>query len=454
MGVNGWSLEVVRGREVGRVFAITASEAILGNALGGASGIDLATQEGDTPRRMAARQAVVEPHGQGIGLRDLDSPGGTFVNRQRILPGQSRLLLDGDLIQLGGVQLRVVKREATSANVISYRLANGTVCRSWDDFVRVASQRWADVREELESGRLGTWLASIGRTDLAPTSPTSISPDDRLDEWLGRLPTSRPVRPELDVHPARLAIGVTPGGGTTSRTVRVANVGDRLLRIDARIDPIDSTWVSLDDPAPGSPRTVIDGIDLRLNFAIPEHLPRPLIATLVISGNGGSKRVELVLESKGIADAVVVPIGGSHDWFGRVPIGTRFLSLGFAGLLVRLVMGLTNGMFRAEGFSAATGETPGLLGTVVVFAVAAGLAGGWLAARRGGSGQAVFGLISGGIAGGAFAGLAVAASRSIEPFLGRLAGSPIAVGLLWAAIGAGLAGVSMVVAPRKTTEAS
>ena len=53
-------------------------------------GIDLGPQEGVSPRRMAARQAILESNGQAITLRDLDSPGGTFVNRQRLLPGQSR----------------------------------------------------------------------------------------------------------------------------------------------------------------------------------------------------------------------------------------------------------------------------------------------------------------------------------------------------------------------------
>ena len=57
---------------------------------------------------MAARQAQLDLSAQGLTIRDLESPGGTFVNRQRLLPGQSRTLQPGDLIQLGGVQLKVV----------------------------------------------------------------------------------------------------------------------------------------------------------------------------------------------------------------------------------------------------------------------------------------------------------------------------------------------------------
>ena len=90
MSSNGWSLEVVRGREAGRVYALGRGETVLGNALGGGPGIDLGHQEGDSPRRMAARQAQLDLSAQGLTVRDLDSPGGTFVNRQRLLPGQSR----------------------------------------------------------------------------------------------------------------------------------------------------------------------------------------------------------------------------------------------------------------------------------------------------------------------------------------------------------------------------
>ncbi len=66
MGENGWSLEVVKGRQAGRSYALAGPEVVLGNALAGAAGIDLAEQEGDSPRRMAARQAVVAATPAGL----------------------------------------------------------------------------------------------------------------------------------------------------------------------------------------------------------------------------------------------------------------------------------------------------------------------------------------------------------------------------------------------------
>ena len=41
-----WSLEVVRGRDVGRIFSLSADETVLGNGLNGEPGLDLSDQEG------------------------------------------------------------------------------------------------------------------------------------------------------------------------------------------------------------------------------------------------------------------------------------------------------------------------------------------------------------------------------------------------------------------------
>src|SRR5262249_38096821 len=77
-----WTLEIVRGRDVGKVFDVMAGETVLGNGVQGMGGLDLRDQEAGSPRRMAARQATVELQGGDLVIRDLDSPGGTFVNRQ------------------------------------------------------------------------------------------------------------------------------------------------------------------------------------------------------------------------------------------------------------------------------------------------------------------------------------------------------------------------------------
>ncbi len=230
-----WSLEVVRGRDVGRVFSLSATETVLGNDLNGEPGLDLRDQEVSSPRRMAARQALIVLTGQDVTIRDLDSPGGTFVNQQRLLSGQSRRLQSGDVIQLAGIMLRVRGRStprttapttssipplvppplpmsspklpaqatasAPAAAAVPGRLpapfvmAGGSSCRTWDDFLVLAAQRWKELRDELGSGRLTNYLRQIQRADLIPRTDTNRPFDEQLDQWLARLPAPAPATP-------------------------------------------------------------------------------------------------------------------------------------------------------------------------------------------------------------------------------------------------------------------
>lgn len=448
MGENGWTLEVVKGRQAGRSYPIVGPETTLGNGLAGLPGIDLAEQEGDSPRRMAARQAVVASTPGGLAVRDLDSPGGTFVNRQRILPGQSLPLRAGDVLQLGGVQLRLVAatngRPAPPAPSAPFVMRNGTVCRSWDDFLRVAAQRWADLRDELTSARLSAWLATIGRPDLVVPRSAGGSADEHLDAWLARLPTSTPARPELDVHPARLVIRVTPGGGTLARSVQVANVGHRLLHVRAAIEPAGTAWVRLAGPFAGGTQTVVDAVDVALDVIVPEILPRPLQATLRLDGDGGTKSVELILEAKTTPEPsapVATRSGpGPGERLALVSAPARFAALGLGGVVVRLAVGVA-GRFGADAGS------PGLMGVAALFAAVGALVGALLAGRRAGITAVVPAAVSAAIAGCGGAAIVVAACRAVEPMMGGLAGSSVATALLWGAIGAAVAGLSVAIVP-------
>src|SRR5262245_19685036 len=289
-----WSLEVVRGRDLGKVFELAGSEIVLGNGPGGAGGIDLRDQEAGSPRRMAARQASLALEGGDLVIRDLDSPGGTFVNRQRLLSGQARRLQAGDEIQLGGVQLRVAVARSvaepppaarspslgqpspapTSRLAFPYKIDGGVACRTWDDFLTVAAQRWNDLRDELATGRIADYLRRIQRTDLLPHAEAARSLDEQLDHWLGRLPVSRPGGPELDVHPTGLEVRAS--GGSTRHVLQISNVGNRLLRSTAQVEPAGATWVRILPPYEGLPFDTIEQTELPVEVTAPESPGRPL----------------------------------------------------------------------------------------------------------------------------------------------------------------------------------
>jgi FHA domain len=473
---NGWKLEVVRGKDAGRVFALGVGEVVIGNAPGEGSGLDLASQESaSSPRRMAARHASLDCSPKGLTLRDLESPGGTFVNRQRVLPGQAKPLQPGDVIQLGGVQLKVVGAQAPTApstqapisthsgsnlGAFTYAIPGGPTCRSWDDVLTASAQRWSVLREELVSGKLAGFLVSIGRGELAPSPRTPGTPDERLDAWLGSLPTTKEARPELDVHPSRLVIRVTPGGGTIRRSVQVANVGLRLMKSTATVEPTGVPWLKLEAPFAGQTFVTLEGTDVWLEVAIPEKLPAPLTAELVIDGNGGSKRIKVILEAKPVSGEVIEtssPSGAEapsnltfSDLIARQSPVARVATWSFAALVVRLLVGVASGSIGADAMTASGGDSPRLVGVAVMLAGVGGLLGGVLASRRGGPREIPTGAFAGGFAGVIGAAALVACCRSVEPFLGGWSTSIIAVCGLWGMIGAALAGLSILFVKRKS----
>jgi hypothetical protein len=491
MGSNGWSLEVVRGRETGRVYALGRGETVLGNALDGAPGVDLALHEADSPRRMAARQAQLDLSAQGLTVRDLESPGGTFVNRQRLLPGQARALQPGDLIQLAGVQLKVVQaaspapvppaaknaphpapsaapsraappRPAAPAPAQAgplaavFTLASGARCRSWDDFLTVSAQRWPAMRDELVSGRLAAFLVSIGRGEIAPSAQAPGSPDERLDAWLGTLPTTRPSRPELDVHPAVLKLRAAPGGGMIRATLQIANTGYRLLRSSVRVEPASAGWVKITGEAARGPVVTVDQTDLTLEIHVPETFDTPPRATIVLDSNGGTRRVEVQLERPVATE--VIPEGtaavDSHvglnlgALIARQPIGWRLVTWSVGALLLRLLL-QASGLLLGAGAGAAQAGLP-IQGAAILFAVLGCVVALQFALKHGELPDVPAVAFAGAFAGVLAAAVVVAACRTIEPILGPLATSPIAACLLWGLLGLGLAGLSAELVPAST----
>jgi hypothetical protein len=463
---NVWSLEVVRGKQEGRRFPLNGGSIVLGNALGGERGIDLAEQEGTSPRRMAAKQALIECTANGPMLRDLDSPGGTFVNRQRILPGQARALRPDDLIQLAGVQLKVVA--GTSAKPVeepppasssppparpapsrpgelpaAFALAAGATCRTWDDFLTVAAQRWAALREELVSGRLAAYLTTIGRTDLLPAPQAPGTPDERLDAWLARVPTTRPAQPELEVHPDKLTVRAVPGGGTTRQTVQVSNTGYRLLRSTARVEPAGTAWIKVAPELTRAPFVTVERTDVPIEVTMPETLAAPMLAALVIESNGGTRRVEVRLERPPARDAIP-EVGpepprlnlGLWELIEKQPAGMRLILGCAAAAGLRLLI-------AAGGIFGGGEPSPRLGGAAILLAVLGCVLAASLALRRGELSDLLPSSFAGAFAGVLLAALTVATCRAIEPNLGPgLVGTTLAPAAIWAVLGAGLAALS------------
>ena len=70
--------------------------------------LDLTGQE--PPERVwtSRQHACFIFDGKSVILEDMNSLNGTFVNRQRVFPGQQRVLQPNDVVQIGTVQLRML----------------------------------------------------------------------------------------------------------------------------------------------------------------------------------------------------------------------------------------------------------------------------------------------------------------------------------------------------------
>lgn len=483
-GVNLWLLEVVRGQDVGKRIPLPGGTIVLGNAPGDGEGVNLSDQEGSSPRRMAARQALIEVSMKGPVVSDLESPGGTFVNRKRLLPGQAQSLNEGDVLQLGSVQLRVVAPDQTTMGItatqrdvktssdvrpsskpelergnssrvtpLAFPIAGGPICRSWDDFLTISAQRWDALREELTSGRLASYLIGSGRAEHAPRADAPGSPDDRLDAWLGSLPTTRPSVPELDVHPRSLVVRGTPGA-ESRQSFRVSNVGFRLLKSRVTIEPTGTGWLSVDREFQGEFRTVDETV-VGLRVATPETLSNSLSATVVVKSNGGSARVAVRLEPPGTplneppgGGEVVTQEGWSldgigsrlSDLIGPRSVGSRVVGGTIAGMVFRTLIVLFSGV-------SALATLPG---TALVCGVIGGILGGIGLVRRGGVGELPSGVCAGVVGGVIVSALMVATCQAIEPLLGgALSSKAIVVIIFWGILGAVAGGGSVLLVPER-----
>jgi hypothetical protein len=506
-----WSVQVVRGVDPGRAFELGAGETVLGNALDGVPGVDLRDQEGNSPRRMAGRHAALVATVQELSIRDLASPGGTFVNSQRLLSGQTRRLAPGDLIQLGSVQLQVKRNGPASVSAsaaaatgqpaapapanavaparpavsaaprdppgsakaaaapgpttgrlsIPFTMPGGVVCKSWDDFLVLAAGQWAELRAELASGRVADYLRKIQRPDLVPRFEPGRSADEQLDDWLGRLPVTRPSAAELDVYPEALNVRALPGGGLTHQSLRVTNVGYRLLRTTARIEPVGTSWLRLRPEHDGRSFMTIDHAELPLELHIPEIVDRPLAARVVLESNGGTKRVVVQVERPAAPQPIPEPtavVGSEIQRLGaplgerlaRVPPVKRVVTAAAAALGLRLVIAALS--LLPLGAALSRPLEPRLAAVTLVLAGAGALAGAALALARSDREDVPFAAFAGGAFGLLGAAICHAAIQSVEHVLGPWSSSIWTVGLFWAAIGA-LAGLgSTFLVPHRADE--
>jgi len=100
-------LVVVRGLKPGVVFQLFEGDNFIGRADQHPVEVDIEDQE-PPDRIWASRQhALITCKNGSCRIEDLNSANGTYVNRNRVPPGQQLELKTDDIIQIGAVQLQL-----------------------------------------------------------------------------------------------------------------------------------------------------------------------------------------------------------------------------------------------------------------------------------------------------------------------------------------------------------
>lgn len=100
-------LIVIRGQRNNVEYPIYTGDNFIGRTDEKPVDIDLEDQEAADRIWCSRQHAKITADQSGLTIEDLGSQNGTFVNRARIYPGQIRPLANGDVVQIGTVQLRL-----------------------------------------------------------------------------------------------------------------------------------------------------------------------------------------------------------------------------------------------------------------------------------------------------------------------------------------------------------
>jgi hypothetical protein len=93
------------GNDLGRFWPLHQGQLLVGRALTSDT-LDIAIEHNTTSARHAQLVALARP--SRVSVQDLGSTNGTFVNDQRLTPGQPQLAAHGDRLRFGGYNVHVV----------------------------------------------------------------------------------------------------------------------------------------------------------------------------------------------------------------------------------------------------------------------------------------------------------------------------------------------------------
>lgn len=249
-------------------------------------------------------------------------------------------------------------------------------------------------------------------------------------------------------------VRMATGGGVVRKTLRITNVGYRLLRSTLRVEPVGSKSIQVAAEFTARPFLTIDHTDIPVEIELPENSRSTALGRLVIESNGGTRHVEVLFERPVAAVPGVdgdIGEGSAHAVFNTRPFGELIAAQTIARRLVVFPLALL--IFRLLVFLAGwiplgpPGASPfePRLGSIALVLAAAGLLIGIGRGSKTGD-RAACGF-TGAMTGLLASAIGFAFVRGVESMLGAGAVSALAALLIWVALGLLIALISWVIMP-------
>jgi hypothetical protein len=126
---------------------------------------------------------------------------------------------------------------------------SGRRCRTFDELAQGCWYEWEDARNLLADGTFSSFLAGIGRADLARSAREALSGADHdiaLTNFVASLPATGVQGPKLGLSPRKLVVGPIRVGEQRSGQVTVQNEGRGLLQGKVTVTE-GQEWLSIVD---------------------------------------------------------------------------------------------------------------------------------------------------------------------------------------------------------------
>jgi hypothetical protein len=151
---------------------------------------------------------------------------------------------DGCLLRQGGAD-----GAAAGKLLQEFIFPSGRRCRTFDELAQGCYNEWEDARQLLKDGTFVSFLAGVGRADLARAGREAMSqgdPDIALTNFVTALPATGAKGPKLGLSPRKLVVGPVRVGEQRSVQVNLLNEGQGLLQGKVTVTEGES-WLHLVD---------------------------------------------------------------------------------------------------------------------------------------------------------------------------------------------------------------